>query len=185
MSNLEFSFPFAEPVQVRRLPKKGHTIKRHASEDECAGIARLYDLEAVENFDWTCKLTPWKGDGVHVTGTVSAEISIPCARSGDPLPQKVKEEVDIIFVPEGSKLAKPPIDDDGEWVFDVDGAEIPEVFRGDSIDLAAVCFEFFSLGFDPFARIDDGDDATEDAAPSAEMPQNSPFSVLADLKFDK
>ena len=144
--------PFVLEVNVRTLPKKGQHVVYSAPEDVRAKIAETYDLISVENFEAKGQLSPWKRDGVHLTGQVKADITQPCAVTSQPLEAKLDEKVDIIFVPDGSRLAKPPMNDDGEWVFDADGGDLPETFIGDSIDVAQIWLEFFAMGIDPYAR---------------------------------
>lgn len=177
---------FTFPVNVRTLPRKGRHLKYSADEAARAKIAAAYDLEAVTSFEATCHISPWKRDGVKMEGRVKAAIVQPCAVTSEPLDNRVDEDVDMIFVPEGSKLARPRTNDEGEWVFDVEGDDLPDTFTGDSIDLAEVWLEFFAMGIDPFAR-KDGVDFAEGVgakfAPDANLVESeSPFAALAGLK---
>lgn len=169
---------FSLPVNVRRLSKKGQMFRFEASQQERRGIAERYDLIDVESFVCEAVVAPWKKDGVKVSGVVAAKIAQPCAVSGDALNQSVNEPVDMLFVPDGSRLSRPAVDADGEIVFDPMGDELPETFIGDSIDLAEVWLEFFSLGLNPYARLD----GAEIDQSSLDVEQESPFSVLASMK---
>ncbi|MEL6750944.1 MAG: DUF177 domain-containing protein [Pseudomonadota bacterium] len=173
--------PFTQPVNVRTLPKKGRREAFSASTDEATAIAMLYDLDAVETFVCRAEIAPWKGRGVRVRGTVEASIVQPCAITAEPLHRKVNEEFEALYVPEGSRLARPDALVNGELVLDAEGADPPEVFTGDSLDMAEIWLEHFALGLDPFARADDAElEAPE--PPTDDAP--NPFAALAALKRD-
>ncbi|MEL6504386.1 MAG: DUF177 domain-containing protein [Pseudomonadota bacterium] len=172
--------PFTLPINVRTLPKRGRVVNFEANADQAAAIATENDLVSVEAFTATATVQPWKGQGVAVTGRVQASVTQPCAVSAEAVADTVDEEVDMIFVPQDSKLAKPRLNEEGEWVLSVEGDDPPETFVGDSIDLATVWLEHFTLGLDPFLR---APGASFDSAPEqAEQDKESPFAALAALK---
>ena len=174
------TFAINYDFKVRKLPKKGQVIKYSADEAERAAIADEFDLLAVDIFEVECLVKPWKGDGIQLSGTVKAEIEQPCAATAEPLKQTVAEEIEFIYLPEGSRLLRPPTIEDHELVLDPLGEDVPETFSGDSINLAAAWLETFALGIDPFARIEGAEFATE----GLDQERDSPFSVLAELKSD-
>ncbi len=169
---------FSLPVNVRRLPKKGQMLLFEASKEQREQIARDYNLISIESFNAEGLVAPWKRDGVKLTGHVKAQVTQPCAVSGEPLSAVVDEAVEVLFLPEGSRLARPATDADGEIVFDPMGDDLPEPFVGDSIDLAQSWLEFFDLGLDPHARLE----GAEFDRSGLNLSQDSPFSVLADMK---
>ncbi|MEM8750922.1 MAG: DUF177 domain-containing protein [Pseudomonadota bacterium] len=182
MSEDDRKNPFSVPVNVRTLPRKGQQVRHEASEDERAALAGLHDLIAVESWRGECLLTPWKRDGVQLVGEVKAKIVQPCAVTLEPLHNEISEEFDLIFVPEGSKLALPHQNQDGELVFDADGDDLPETFTGDTIDLANVWLEFFSLAIDPFARHESADLDKVLTSAGVDPNESSPFAALSALK---
>ncbi|MEM9734524.1 MAG: DUF177 domain-containing protein [Pseudomonadota bacterium] len=177
---IEEERPFTLPINVRTLPKRGRVVNFEANADEAAAIAAENDLVSVEAFSATATVQPWKGQGVAVTGRVRASVTQPCAVTGEPVNDDIEEEVEMIFVPQDSKLAKPRLNEEGEWVLSVEGDDPPETFVGDSIDLATIWLEHFTLGLDPFlraegARFEPGPEDLDDA-------DESPFAALAALK---
>ncbi|MEE9374963.1 MAG: DUF177 domain-containing protein [Rhizobiaceae bacterium] len=182
VENNETLAPFTMPINVRTLPKKGKHLNYSAPEPVLITIAKAYDLISVEDFKADCLITPWKRDGVELRGTVRANITQPCAITAAPLQAIVKEKVEMFFVPDGSKLAKPRLNEEGEWVFDIDGTEIPDTYLGDSIDMAAVWLEFFSMGIDFFARLDGAEIHTVSPFEEEGIRPESPFAALAALK---
>ncbi|MEP0944291.1 MAG: DUF177 domain-containing protein [Rhizobiaceae bacterium] len=171
---------FAYPFNVRRLARKGQHIRFAADPDICARIARDYDLIEVKLFEVECKITPWKSDGVALSGSIRADVIQPCAVSAEPLRQKVEEEIDFIFLPEGSRLVRPPRFEEQEMILDPTGDDIPDTFMGDSLDLAGPWLETFVLGIDPFARIE----GVEFSSDKLDSERESPFAALAALKSE-
>ena len=173
---LAFDYPF----KVRKLAKKGQHIRFSADQETRERIARDYDLIGVDSFDVDCKVTPWKSDGVEVTGTLKADVVQPCAVSAEPLAQTIREEIEFIFLPEGSKLLRPPRFEEQEMILDPMGDDVPDTFIGDSLDLAGPWLETFALGIDLFARID----GAAFSAENLDSERESPFAALAALKTD-
>lgn len=173
---LAFTYSF----KVRKLARKGQHIRFSADEDARQRIASDYDLIEVKSFDVDCKVMPWKADGVELTGTLKADIVQPCAISAEPLEQTVREEIEFIFLPEGSKLLRPPRFEEQEMILDPMGDDVPDTFISDSLDLAGPWLETFALGLDPFARIDGAEFSSE----NLDSERESPFAALAALKSD-
>ncbi|QTN98615.1 DUF177 domain-containing protein [Brucella sp. 458] len=140
------------PVPVMHLPQKGVTVTISTNEKERAALARGHELDAVNAFSAEFLLTPWKKDGIRVRGRIDAEIVQACVVTLEPLTNTIAEEIDTIFVPENSRLARIELDESGEILLDAEGADIPETFVGDRIDVGAVAEEFFDLAIDPYPR---------------------------------
>lgn len=172
-----------EPVNVRRLPKRGTTIRHSADEQERTELAQRLDLLSIARLELMAAIKPWHRGGVEITGTIDAEYSQPCAVSGTPLDQTMSEEFRLRMVQEGSRLSRPAFDTEGELTLDPEGDDPPDTLSGDVINLGSVWEEFFTLGLDPFARAEDArlDDADE-APSSSENQEASPFAELARLK---
>ncbi|MGI9364505.1 MAG: hypothetical protein ACR2O8_04930 [Rhizobiaceae bacterium] len=171
---------FSYPVNVRRLARKGRHIEYEGDEDVRALIARDHDLLEVKTFCARSHVSPWKRDGVKLIGSVHADIVQPCAVTGESLDQRVEESFELTYLPEGSKPVMPQTDSDGELILDPIGDDPPEHFTGDSVDLALSWLEHFTLGIDPFARVEGAE-----FDPEAEHNlRDSPFSVLEKLKSD-
>jgi uncharacterized metal-binding protein YceD (DUF177 family) len=169
-------------VNVRTLPKKGQMVLHTANPEECTRIAKQFELESVESFKGECLLTPWKRDGVKLSGMVKAKFTQPCSITMEPIEVALEEEVDIIFVPDGSKLSRPRTNDEGEIIFDPSGDDLPETFVGDSIDVASVWLEFMALGIDPFARKEGAVFQAQEIENADELAADSPFAALSSLK---
>ncbi len=174
--------PVSHPVSVARLPQKGMPVRLTATEKECVDLAREHDLQAVEAFQADVLVAKWRRDGVRITGTVISDIIQTCSITLEPLPAHIESEIDALFVPENSKLARPKIDENGEMILDVDGPDAPETFSGDLLDVGAIAEEFFALAIDPYPRKAGAE--LEVSAEPDEIPANkvSPFAKLSELK---
>lgn len=170
--------PVSFLANVARLPRKGMPVTIEATEEQRSGLAREHGLLSVRRFRADLLVESWKRDGVRVSGKVEADIEQACTVTLEPLQAEIREDVDAVFVPENSKLARPKVDERGEILLDVDGADSPETFAGDVIDVGALAEEFFALAIDPYPRkegavlprTEEGDDKT------------SPFASLRLLK---
>ena len=97
-------------------------------------------------------MTPWKRNGVKVSGRVEADITQACIVTLDPVAAHIDEPVEALFLPEQSKLGRQGFEGGGEIVLDADGPDSPETFSGDTIDVGALAEQFFGLAIDPYPR---------------------------------
>ena len=168
--------PISYPIDVRRLPQKGFPVVVEPDAKARAELARVHGLVSVESFRAELLFTAWKRGGVSVTGNVRARIVQQCVVTLEPVEADIDEKIDLVFVPEGSALARDTIEE-GELVLSADGPDLPETFDGVSIDAGAVAEEAFALAIDPYPR-----------KPGAELPstgpddrEGSPFATLRGL----
>ena len=139
-------------------------------------VAAAHGLLSVERFHSELLITPWKRNGVKVSGRVEADITQECVVTLDPMPAKVEEAVEGLFLPEDSKLGRLGFEAGGEIHIDAEGPDSPETFSGDTIDVGALAEQFFSLGIDPYPRkpgatlasADDGDASSQPEGPLQE-----------------
>ncbi|CBI76502.1 conserved protein of unknown function [Bartonella clarridgeiae 73] len=180
ISQMEFALTYL--VSVRSLPIKGIKVHICADQHECAQLAKNHNLVDVKFFEGEFYILPWKKRGVRVKGLLQARIIQSCVITLEPLEDIILENINIVFVPEDSNLVKPKISEDtGELFLDVEGADIPEVFYGDKIDIGAVMEEFLELSINHYPRKEGVNlDMIENLK---KVEQNSsPFSVLKKWK---
>jgi len=170
-------------VDVSRLPEKGITARLDASPEELAALAAGHGVKEVRNFRAEFNLTRWKLDGVRVKGFVDADIVQQCVVTLEPLDARVREDIDVVFLPESADALRNMPSGDHELVIDYEGMDAPETFSGNKIDLGAIAEEFYELGIDPYPRkpdaeiVEKGDDAAHEDKPP------SPFAALGALKL--
>lgn len=167
--------PIRHLVNVRKLPRKGRDEAYEADAEARERIARHLGVPLVHRFRGDAEVVPWRGEGVRVTGRISADMAQECVVTTDLVDTRVDEAFDALFVPEGSSLA-PRNEKDAQLMVDPEGDDPPEAFAGDMLDLGAVWMEFLALAVDPFPR-----------KPGAELEHGreddriSPFAALAGL----
>ncbi len=174
------------PVSVVHVPPKGISVKLEANDRELMQLAENHGLLSVASFAADFLITPWKKDGIRLRGHINAQIVQACVATLEPVDAVIAQEVDTVFVPENSRLARIRVDESGEMLIDAEGPDMPETFSGDKIDLGAVAEEFFELAIDPYPRKSDADyiEMIEDEHEGeAEIIRpDSPFAGLAKLR---
>ena len=101
--------PFSYPVKVAHISANAVEVKLSANDRERAGLADLWSVLEVKALDATFTVQRWKRDGVRLKGRVTADIVQACVVTLDPVEAHIDEPVEVIFVPEGSKLARLPV----------------------------------------------------------------------------
>jgi hypothetical protein len=176
MTQTQASISF--PVHVARLPQKGMPLAITATAAEREALASAHGLLGVDFFEAELLVTRWRGDGVRIAGKVRAKATQQCIVTLEPVEARIDTDIDALFVPEHSKLARVAPGGHGEIVVNAAGDDMPETFAGDTIDAGALAEEFFELSLDPYPRKPGAAFAgTVDAA----KPE-SPFAALSALK---
>lgn len=174
--------PIARPIVVSVLPATGHPVRIEADEAARAALAEAHDLVSVDAFVADLDVRRWRKDGVRIQGAVKARIVQECIVTLEPVVSDLDVEIDAVFVPEGSRLAR-PLDDDGALIVDAEGPDLPETFEGGEIDVGAVAEEFFELSIDPYPRAPGAElDETAAADDDGEGDEENPFAKLAGLR---
>ncbi len=176
------ALPLSHMVSIVRLPQKGMPVKLVAKPGELAALAKAHHLESVTAFEADLLVSRWRSEGVKVSGRVRATIVQACSITLEPLDAVIDEEIDAMYVPENSRLARPKFDADGEMILDAEGPDAPETFTGDTIDVGALAEEFFALGIDPYPRKPGTELPAEFSGETEEPAKVSPFAKLAALK---
>jgi len=137
-------FALAYPVDVRSVALKGFIVTLETDDKERARLAQNHGLLAVSEFSAEFHLKPWKKRGIRIQGEIRAVITQACVVSGEPVVNRIKQPVEVIYVPQDSRLAKPVEPDNTYELFlDAEGPDAPEVFEGNEIDVGALAEEFF------------------------------------------
>lgn len=174
--------PLSLVVHVARLPQAGMPLRLDTNADERAGVAERLGILAVNNLTADLLVRRWKRDGVVVEGRIKGSLDQACVVTLEPVREIVDEAVDLIFVPETSKLARIEPEGDGELHLDPEGADIPETFRGDTIDLGPFIEELVGLSLDPYPRAPGVEFSELDTDPDPSGGKVSPFAALGRLK---
>ncbi|MDQ0454075.1 YceD family protein [Rhizobium paknamense] len=176
--------PFSYPVKVGHISANPVQVHVEANEAERQGLAKLWRVLAVKSLKADLKISRWKRDGVRIKGTVEAEIEQACVVTLEPVASSIREDLEQVYVPEGSKLSRLMTEGQGEMVLDPDGPDLPESFSGDSIDAGVLVSEFAALAIDPYPRKPGVEFSGHSEDTGAEVIRPSPFAVLKDWKKD-
>lgn len=152
MSGTQEASPVSFMAFVSRLPQKGMQIRIEADRGQREALAEAHGLLGVERFAAELHVTPWKRNGVKVSGHVAADITQQCVVTLEPVDATIREDVQGLFLPDDSKLGRLGFGDGGEIHLDADGPDSPETFSGDTIDVGALAEEFFGLAIDPYPK---------------------------------
>lgn len=173
---------FSFPVRVAHVGANPVTVTVEADAAERAVLAAQWQVASVEAFSAVLYLARWKRDGIRMTGSVHAVISQSCVVTLEPVEQVIDEQVDQVFVPEGSRLARIRPDENGEIFLDPDGPDMPETFDGDTLDAGAAAAEFAALAIDLYPRKAGAEFMAQPETLAEEDKKPSPFAVLKVLK---
>ena len=177
--------PFSYMVKVGHVSANPVEVTISADAGERAGLAKLWSILEVRALSATFEIRRWKRDGVRLKGRVTADVVQACVVTLEPVESHIDEPVEVVFVPEGSKLARQPAaSESGEMLLDPDGPDAPEVFSGDSVDAGVVAAEHVALALDPYPRKADVAFAGHIESTDRDDRKPSPFAVLKAWKKD-
>lgn len=133
----EFSRPFA----LARLSGAERVIRISASPEECAALARRFDLPEIAELRGEFRLTRRGRVRVVAEGRITARFTRICVVTLDPFEASLDQDFLLHFVPEGEDNPDPD-------------PERPEEmgYAGDVIDLGEALAQELALSLDPLPR---------------------------------
>lgn len=169
--------PFSRPFAWDRVQPRGTQVTFEASSSECEAIAEALGILKVLSASAEFTVSPFRKTGFKVIGEVRAEVEQACVVTLEPVPESIKEIVDLRFLPEEEI---DPVSEEIE--VDIDAEDPPEPITGSTVDLGVLATEFVAVGLDPYPRKPGveftaliEDDGSEDEG-------ESPFAGLSALK---
>lgn len=169
--------PFSRRFAWDRVQPRGTPVAFEATPSECEAIAEALGILKVSSASADFTVSPFRKDGFKVIGEVRAEVEQACVVTLEPVPETIRETVDLRFLPE-SEID--PITEEIE--VDIDADDPPEPILGATVDLGVLTTEFIAVGLDPYPRKPGveftpfiEDDGSEDQ-------QETPFAGLSALK---
>jgi uncharacterized metal-binding protein YceD (DUF177 family) len=175
---------FSYPVKVGHISANAVTVRLSANESERQALAELWDVREVLSLSADLQIARWKKDGVKIKGDVTARIVQSCVVTLEPVEADIKESIDSILVPEGSRLARQASNDGGEMILSPDGPDIPDTFTGDTIDAGVVVSEHVALAIEPYPRKPGVTFGARIESTAADDEKPNPFAALKDWKKD-
>ncbi len=128
----------SRPLLIDRVPRKGSHEHIVAEPPELLALAKRFDLHALHRLDARLLVTPWRGGGVKVSGTIEADVEQLSVVSLEPLRKRESFSLLRYFLP-----AK-EVDD----ASDVDADPILDGL----VDLGEITAETLGLELDPYPR---------------------------------
>jgi len=176
MSKHQSPWPWSVPLAVQDIPAEGQQQHVVADAHARAEVAKLAVLSDVSRLEGDFAIMPHGGDGVRVTGRVSATVGQTCVVTLEPIQNEIDESIDVLY------LRNPPQSGSETGAADEEpgtvGDERIEALLNDTVDLGALATEFLILGIDPYPRKREA----VFAPPAVEEPSPGPFAALAVLK---
>lgn len=149
-------------------------VELSATPEERMALARRFGIIAVNRFEAKVDLEA-RGERIAATGTLSADLVQSCAITGDDLPTRVEESVNILFVPDSEVPA-------GDVDLELTGSEPDEVpYAGTAFDLGEALAETLALAIDPYATGPDADVVRQKYGLADEGPKGPLAEALAKL----
>ncbi len=167
------------PIRLEDVPETGLHLDLVADADVRVGLAALAGVRDMPRLEAAIDVVR-QGNGLRVTGRVSATVAQDCVVTLDPLENPVDEPVDVVFAPPAPIVAPTGVadDHDGDHHEAHAGDEPPEALVDGAADLGAVLADFLLLGIDRYPRKPDAVFAPSAPASGGD----NPFAVLAKLK---
>ena len=163
---------FAHRLALDRI-RDGDRVDLVADEAECAAIAKRLGLASLDRLEAHAVIAS-KGEQVRATGLVKASLAQYCVASNEPVPERIDECFELLFLPE----PKGRPDDEVE----LGAQELDVIFHdGAGIELGAAIADTLALSLDPYPRGPNADEALKAAGVLSEE-QAGPFAALAKLK---
>jgi uncharacterized metal-binding protein YceD (DUF177 family) len=166
---------FRRMVSVARVGEAGLAQSVEAKAAEREKIARYLGLPALAALTAEVTLTPWRGKGVRVQGTLRADVTQACVVTLDPVHGHVEASFERRFLP--PEMLGRDESEQREVFVDPEGEDPAEPLDRD-IDLGEILVEELSLNLDPYPR----KPGIEFHSDEAGAPRETPFATLAKLK---
>lgn len=128
---------FSRPLAAARVPAKGSHEKIAATPAECAALAARLCVPAFHTFTANLHVSRWRGGGLKVTGTVTADADWVSVISLELFRSAASYDVERFFLPPG------PADDEADTIV------------AGFIDVGEIAAETFALEADPYPRRSD------------------------------
>ena len=164
---------WSRPERLDAIGEGERTVEIEADADERAGVARRFDLVAVEALSATIAIGR-EAAGIRARGRVRAEVVQACSITSDPIPTAIDEPIDLLFVEPGTGEEEVELAADALDTVEIEGA---------AIDLGEAAAETMALALDPFPRSPAAAAALKAAGVLSEeeaRPAN-PFAALKDF----
>jgi uncharacterized metal-binding protein YceD (DUF177 family) len=158
-----------------RLPPDGASFAIQASAQERAGLARRFDLAALDGLEAEGSVRPLPERGlVEVEGRLRASLAQHCVVTLEPVPEAIDTDFRRIFARDGGAEEETEIVDPE--------AEQPEPLEGPEFDVGEIVAEELAMALDLHPRAPGADEALAEANAAQAADQDRAFAPLATLR---
>lgn len=91
--------PFSRRFAWDRVQPRGTPVAFEATPSECEAIAEALGILKVSSASADFTVSPFRKDGFKVIGEVRAEVEQACVVTLEPVPETIRETVDLRFLP--------------------------------------------------------------------------------------
>jgi len=169
---------FSRTVFLEKIePYKPKTETLTATPEECAALARRFDLREVSGLtaDVTCERTA-DGKLIRISGVARADVVQACVVSLQDVPGEVEARFESIFTETGDEM-------DADESFDIDLGEDDNPVGGNGVvDIGELVAQYVALELDPYPRAPGVSLAAQMAKLGSAGAAAGPFQVLEGLK---
>jgi hypothetical protein len=167
--------PWHVPVRLEDVPETGLHLELVADEHVRAGLAALTGVTDMPRLEAVLDVFR-RGNGLRVTGRVSATVGQTCVITLEHLQNEVDEPIDVTFTPpSAADVAMEELSEER------DTDEPPEVLSDGTADVGEIAAEFLMLGVNPYPR----KPGAEFTPPANQGAPASPFAALGRLRDAK
>ncbi|MFM5917698.1 MAG: YceD family protein [Novosphingobium sp.] len=156
-------------IDLRHLPDGLLDITANA--EECAALAKRFDLVAVRQLTARIALKP-DGQTVRASGVLDADVVQSCAVSAEDLEVGIHEPVELHFVPPAGDLPE-ELELDAEMLDQIE-------MEGGRFDLGEALAQTLGLAIDPYLEGPNAEEARREAG-LLDPSDTSPFAALKDM----
>lgn len=170
----------SRPLKVERIPLGGIEERIVATPQEREALAKRFGLLDLPQFEAFLNVDRAEGQMVAVTGTLKAEIVQQCVVTLEPLPQRVKDTINVLFSPPHllKKDREGPLGDLGD-------AEAPEPIENGMIDLGELAAQHLATAMDPYPRKEGAELGRVEVSGPSDTAEIKPLNPFAKLKKDQ
>ncbi|WP_421781348.1 DUF177 domain-containing protein [Kiloniella litopenaei] len=177
---------FSRRYPVDKVQARSQVLNIKAKPDECAAVAKRFDLVELRSLSATLELDPkGKGTLLDVKGQLKADVTQSCIITAEPVSTTINEPFEMLY------SFEPIRDTADEILIDIDAEDPPEMADPTGIDFGEAIVQQLAVMLDPYPKAPnstwDGDSVDEapDEEEIQETAKTSPFSVLKDLQIKK
>jgi hypothetical protein len=165
---------FSRAVETSAVGEEGIEVGFEANAAERAGLARRFDLLALDRLAGAARFRRASDGGIRAEVTFEADVVQSCVVTLEPVAARVVEGFEASFG-DGAEAGR-----ELEVEVGIDEDDPPEPIRGGRMEFGELVAQHLSLALDPYPRKPGAELPAETGAEPAE-PRAKPFVALAKL----